>query len=140
MKTSHALASLEDELTFPIDQDSVIRQVGAVEIEAPDTQETETVSTIIGPVGQETYASADELFTTIIGNVSDEYIGRKFYDDRGGNPSGAALDPRTKPTFRSEEFVVAAEVSACCRPRRGRLHPFSALVVDGMTATDRERS
>lgn len=93
MKISNMLASLEDELTFPIDQDSVIRQIGAVEIDAPDAQETETISTIIGPVGQETYGSADELFTTIIGNVNDEYIGRKFYDDRSGNPSGAALGP-----------------------------------------------
>ncbi|KAB1190478.1 hypothetical protein GJR96_16010 [Haloferax sp. MBLA0076] len=38
--------------------------------------------------------SADELFTTIIGNVSDEYIGRKYYDDRGTNPSAAAVGPR----------------------------------------------
>ncbi|SFR65731.1 hypothetical protein SAMN04487947_3186 [Halogeometricum rufum] len=93
MEISDVLAFLEDELTFPIHQDSVIRQVGAVDIEAPDAQETETVSTIIGPVGQETYASADELFTTIIGNLSDEYIGRKFYDDRGANLSGASGGP-----------------------------------------------
>ena len=93
MKIRHVLEFLENELGFPIDQHSVIEQIGAIEIEAPDAQETETVSTIIGPVGQETYASADELFTTIIGNVNDEYIGRKFYDDRGGNPSGGALGP-----------------------------------------------
>ena len=94
MKIRNVLASLENELTFPIDQDSVIEQIGSVEIEAPDARETETVSTIIGSVGQETYASADELFTTILGNVSDEYIGRKFYDDRGGNPSESAGGPR----------------------------------------------
>ena len=93
MKIRNTLEFLENELRFPIDQNSVIEQVGAVEIEAPDAPETETVSTIIGPVGQETYASADELFTTIIGNVNDEYIGRKFYDDRGGNPSETALGP-----------------------------------------------
>lgn len=93
MKMSNVLASLEDELTFPIDQDAVIRQIGAVEVDAPDAQGTETVATIIGPVGQERYASAEELFMTIIGNVNDEYIGRKFYDDRSGNPSEAALGP-----------------------------------------------
>ncbi|WP_256289395.1 hypothetical protein [Halobellus inordinatus] len=99
MKISHLLASLEDELTFPIGQDSVIRRIGAVEIEAPDAQGTETISTIIGPVGQETYASADELFTTIIGNVSDEYIGRKFYDDRGANPPRGELGPRDESSI-----------------------------------------
>ena len=93
MKIRHVLEFLENELGFPIDQNSVIEQIGTIEIEAPDAQETETVSTIIGPVGQETYVSADELFTTIIGNVNDEYIGRKFYDDRGGNPSETALGP-----------------------------------------------
>ena len=85
---------LEDALAYPIDQASVMEQIGAIEIEAPDDLEAETVSTIIGSVGQETYGSADELFATIIGNVSDEYIGRKFYDDRGGNPAEAASGPR----------------------------------------------
>ncbi|WP_336339672.1 DUF5789 family protein [Haloarcula brevis] len=93
MKIRTVLAFLEDELSFPIDQHSVIEQLGATEIEAPDTQETETISTIIGHVGQERYTTADELFTTIIGNVSDEYIGRKYYDDRGTNPSPAAVGP-----------------------------------------------
>ncbi|MGQ4555551.1 DUF5789 family protein [Halobellus sp. GM3] len=84
---------LETELTYPIDQPLVIDRIGPIEIEAPDAQETETISTIIGPVGQDTYASADELFTTIIGNVSDEYIGRKFYDDRGGTHGDEGPEP-----------------------------------------------
>jgi hypothetical protein len=50
MKKRHVLEFLENELGFPIDQNSVIEQIGAIEIEAPDVQETETVSTIIGPV------------------------------------------------------------------------------------------
>ncbi|GAB6861649.1 hypothetical protein ACFR97_15225 [Haloplanus litoreus] len=85
---------LEDEFTYPVDRASVLARIGASEIEAPDSQETETVSTIIDSVGQGTYNSADELFTTILGNVSDEYIGRKFYDDRGGNPAETASGPR----------------------------------------------
>ncbi|MGB9955675.1 MULTISPECIES: DUF5789 family protein [Haloferax] len=93
MKIRTVLESLEDEFSFPIDHGSVIEQIGDTELEAPDAQETETISTILGHVGQETYASADELYTTIIGNVSDEYIGRKYYDDRGANPSAAAVGP-----------------------------------------------
>lgn len=90
MKLCNMAAFLRDELAFPIDRASVVARVGDVDVEAPDAQETETISAIIGPVGQETYASADELFTTILGNVSDEYIGRKFYDDRGANPAAAS--------------------------------------------------
>lgn len=86
-------AFLEDNVTYPIDQVSVVEQIGAVEIEAPDRQATDTISTVIDAVGDVTYHSSGELFETIIGNVSDEYIGRKFYDDRGGNPPETAPGP-----------------------------------------------
>lgn len=85
---------LEDELQYPIDQASVLEQIGATEIRAPDRQKSETVSTIVGSVGLERYDSAQELFETIYGNVSDEYIGRKFYDDRSGNAPETSSEPR----------------------------------------------
>lgn len=77
---------LEGELTYPIDQASVIDQIGTIEIDAPNIDDTELISEIIDRVGEETYDSPAELFETIIGNLNDDYIGRKFYDDRGGNP------------------------------------------------------
>ena len=94
MKISGLLTFLEDELTYPARQTRVIEEVGPTRIEAPDARETETIAAIIGSVGQERYESADELFATIIGNVSDEYIGRKFYDDRGGIHEETASGPR----------------------------------------------
>lgn len=93
MNIRELMKFLEDDISYPIDQASVIGQIGGIEIEAPDRNETETVSSIISSVGEETYGSPDELFETIIGNVSDEYIGRKFYDDRGGNPPETASGP-----------------------------------------------
>lgn len=74
---------LDEELTYPIDRSSVVEQIGAVEIEAPDGDDSETVATIIGSLGQERYESADELYRTVVGNLGEEHIGRKFYDDRG---------------------------------------------------------
>lgn len=97
MKLSGLRDYLEAELTYPIEQSSVVEQVGSVEIEAPDDPDTETISTIVDDVGQETYNSADELYTTVIGNVSDEYIGRKFYDDRGGNPAQTPSEFEDEP-------------------------------------------
>lgn len=85
---------LETELDYPIDQGTVIEHIGSIEIDSPDVDQPETVEAIVGPVGQQTYGSAEELYTTIIGNLSDEYIGRKFYDDRGGNPPETASAPR----------------------------------------------
>jgi hypothetical protein len=89
MKLEELQTFLETELVYAIDQTDVLEQIGSIEIGAPGERENETIESIIGSAGQETYHSAGELFETIIGNVSDEYIGRKFYDDRGGNPVDA---------------------------------------------------
>lgn len=87
---------LESELSYPVSHGSVIEQIGAVEIEAPDEGETERVSNVIDSVGQDFYGSAEELFSTVIGNVGDEFIGRKFYDDRGDNPADISAGPEEK--------------------------------------------
>lgn len=94
MKINGLSAFLEAELAYPVDQAAVVERVGATEIEGANDGETETISAIIDAVGQDTYWSADELYTTIVGNVSDDYIGRKFYDDRGGNPAEVGSAPR----------------------------------------------
>jgi hypothetical protein len=94
MKLKETSGFLKDELTYPIDQTSVIEKIGEREIEAPNQQENETIAVIIDPIGREKYFSSDELFNTIIGNLSDDYIGRKFYDDRGSDPLGTASERR----------------------------------------------
>ncbi len=93
MKINHLSGYLETELSYPTDQSAVLEQIGSVVIDAPDADETETVSTIIEPLGEQRYDCPEELFETILGNVSDEYIGRKFYDDRGANPMETPLGP-----------------------------------------------
>ena len=80
---------LERELTYPIDSSTVIEQIGTVQVEAPDSSDSETVASILDPLGPESFDSAEDLFATIFGSVSDDFIGRKFYDDRGGDPLGA---------------------------------------------------
>ncbi|MFD1599123.1 hypothetical protein [Halobellus rarus] len=94
MKINELFDFLDDELEYPIDHDAMIERIGDVEIGTPADQKSDTVSTIVSGVGQETYGSADELYKTIIGNVSDEYIGRKYYDDRGGNPAESESAPK----------------------------------------------
>ncbi|WP_416840667.1 hypothetical protein [Haloferax sp. DFSO52] len=84
----HALpAFLADELTYPVESERVVEQVGDVELDAPDVDDSETIATVLTPLGATTFDSANDLYNTIIGNVSDDYIGRKFYDDRGGDPA-----------------------------------------------------
>ena len=74
------------ELELPISREAVYDRVGDVRLDAP-TGEGETISDVSGRCGEEEFASADELHDALVGFVSDEYVGRKFYDDRGSQPS-----------------------------------------------------
>ncbi|WP_231512877.1 DUF5789 family protein [Haloferax mediterranei] len=88
-------ALLESELTYPVDTGHVVDQIGNVELDTPATDTSETIGVILAPLGATTFDSPNELYNTILGNVSDDFIGRKFYDDRGANPGGP---PRTRQT------------------------------------------
>ncbi|KAB1198427.1 MULTISPECIES: hypothetical protein [Haloferax] len=87
MKFRELSAFLESEFAYPVSTDDVVEQAGTVPVDAPDDDDSETIETILSRVAAGTYESADDLYNTIIGNVSDDYIGRKFYDDRGGDPA-----------------------------------------------------
>lgn len=74
------------ELEFPVTCRTVTERVGDVRLEAP-TGDDETISDILGRCSEETFDSPDELYGSLLGLVSDRYVGRKFYDDRGSQPS-----------------------------------------------------
>jgi hypothetical protein len=78
-------ARLETEFTYPVEIDTVIERMGTTEVETPDRTDPETVSSILLPLGGDTFDSASMLYETIYGNVSDDHVGRKYYDDRGSN-------------------------------------------------------
>jgi hypothetical protein len=70
------------ELTFPVTCEQVVETVGDVELDAPDGG-AETVGDVLGRCEVDEFDSPDELYDSLISFVSDRYIGRKFYDDRG---------------------------------------------------------
>ena len=78
---------LEAEFTYPVELDTVIERAGDVRIGDGDADDPETIGSALGSLGSHSFDSADALYKTIYGNVSDEFIGRKYYDDRGGNPA-----------------------------------------------------
>lgn len=94
MRIGNVSSYVEEELTYPIDHNAVIEQIGEIEVEAPDQEDSETIATIIGSLGPETYDSADELYRTIVGNVDEEHIGRKYYDDRGQHSVDTSEGPQ----------------------------------------------
>lgn len=78
---------LETEFTYPVELETVLERVGDVRIGDGTADNPETVGSALGSLGPDSFDSADDLFKTIYGNVGDDFIGRKYYDDRGGNPA-----------------------------------------------------
>lgn len=94
MELTELRARLDGEFTYPVDLETVVREVGTVRVEGPNGDGAETIGSVLGPLGTDSFESADVLYDTIYGNVSDDHVGRKYYDDRGGTHSGADDGPR----------------------------------------------
>lgn len=88
MRLSNARDRFVSEFTFPVERESVLETLGDVEIDGP-TNEPETVGEILERTDMDSFHSADELYDSIIGSIGSDYVGRRFYDDRGSN---TALD------------------------------------------------
>jgi hypothetical protein len=86
MDFSQVRELLDQECNFPIDQETLVQQVGDTELDALEAQatEAETVATVLSRTEESTYQTADDAYHAIIGTVNDAYIGRKHYDDRAG--------------------------------------------------------
>lgn len=78
----------DEELEFPVEKPTVRERVGDVEIEAPDTEDSVTIASLLDDMGEDSYESADMLYQTLSGQLPEEFVGRKFYDDRGPNVEG----------------------------------------------------
>ena len=70
------------EIDFPASCDEVKDAIGDVCLESPLGSEEE-LGEVLGRCGVREFESADELYDSVVGNVSGEHIGRKKYDDRG---------------------------------------------------------
>ena len=68
---------------FPVDHAIVLDRIGDVTIDAPDEEDSETIGDALTSDNDATYETADDLFESIFGNLDDNYIGRKYCDDRG---------------------------------------------------------
>ena len=82
---------VDQAVEFPVDHDALIEQLGEVELTAP-TGDSATIGEILETSGDPAYDSAEVLYATIVGNLDDTFIGRKFYDDRAGVHDGPPDD------------------------------------------------
>lgn len=72
-------------LQFPASRETVLETVGSTELTPPDG-EVATIQTVIERSEVEEFDSADELYDTLMTLVGAQFIGRRYYDDRGGMP------------------------------------------------------
>ena len=67
---------------FPATKDSVIAAVGEAELDDPSGG-TESIAVILDRTEVAEFRSADDLYDTLLSRVGEQFIGQKYYDDRG---------------------------------------------------------
>jgi hypothetical protein len=87
MRYSETEQLFEQSCTFPINHQTVIEQVGDVKLTTP-TGDSIAVGDVLELTDETTYRSSNELYLSLLGNLGDSFIGRKYYDDRAGAQSG----------------------------------------------------
>lgn len=66
---------------FPADSDGISKALGEQEIDSP-TGKSRTINEILANQQGVMYNSPDGVYTAIVGNLDEAFIGRKYYDDR----------------------------------------------------------
>lgn len=79
---------LEERFDYPVDTATVRDRIGDETIDSEERDGGRTIGSILDAHDDEEFASINELHQTMLGELPDEYIGRKYYDDRGSNPGG----------------------------------------------------
>ena len=101
MEVTRLRSALEEEFSFPVDRETLVHRAGEVDLDGV-APESETVATVLERTDERTFASSQALYETLVGSVSDGYVGRKYYDDR----SGTSPDVRRGPSPGSRERSV----------------------------------
>lgn len=73
------------ELSFPVSRETVVSEIGDVHLQAPGSG-GESISSVLARCETEEFRSSDELVSSLMTFVDDDFVGRKGYDDRGRNP------------------------------------------------------
>lgn len=87
MRYSETLQLFDQACDFPAEHDRVVQQLGDVELVAQNG-DTVKVGEVLALTNESRYESSEGLYTSLVGNLDDNFIGRKYYDDRAGSTSG----------------------------------------------------
>lgn len=71
-----------DAIDYPIEKSDLVESHGDHELELEN--ERSTLRETIGPLGETTYQSSEEVKRSVLNMVGEEAVGRANYSDRGG--------------------------------------------------------
>jgi hypothetical protein len=84
MRPKDTYDAFDEAYSYPTDLDTVLETMGEETIESPNGTD-ETIAQIFSHAETRTYESPRALHDEFVSLLSDQYIGRKYYDDRGDN-------------------------------------------------------
>jgi len=87
MRYSETLQLFDQACDFPADHTTVIQQLGDVELVAQNGDAVQ-MSEVLNRTGETEYKSSEGLYNSLVGNLDDNFIGQKYYDDRAGSTTG----------------------------------------------------
>lgn len=91
---------LEDEMDrvdYPIANDEFVERFGDRRIGVPDGEVT--VAETLGPLGETTHESPDDVHDAILNMVGEEAVGREDYSDRGPAKHDEPPDEEEQESF-----------------------------------------
>jgi hypothetical protein len=82
MRPNDAYDRFETEFSYPITREEIVDAIGDTTVQAPRGP-SESVAEVLERTETPTFQSPQDLRETFFANLCDQYVGRKFYDDRG---------------------------------------------------------
>jgi len=87
MRYSETHQLFDQACTFPAEHEAVVEQLGEVTLRTP-AGDAFTVREVLEVTDETSYRSVDDLYTTLLRNLEEGFIGLKYYDDRSGSTPG----------------------------------------------------
>ncbi len=98
MRYTDTAQIVDQSFEFPVTHTAVIERIGTIKITSP-SGDSVTIRDVLEPIEEESYLTSDALYTTIVGNLDETFIGRKYYDDRGRTTFETAADDESTVSF-----------------------------------------
>lgn len=84
MRLSEIKEYIDSEVETPIEHDTAVEQLDGEDIDCP-SGDGECITEALEMDETRTYETSTEIHESVMCYLGDEYVGRKFYDDRSPN-------------------------------------------------------